>query len=146
MIHHKTSKTMRFIPIIAKSLLAIALLPLPGLAEDMPITAAEFDAYVTGRTLTYAVGGVVYGTEQYKAGRKVIWAFTEDECREGHWYEKDQQICFVYEDPNDPQCWLFYTGTNGLTARFIGDDEASELSEVAQSPGPLSCAGPDVGV
>lgn len=127
-------------------ILAIALLATPTLAADQnPMTGAEFEAYVTGQTLTYASGGTVYGTEQYKPGRKVIWAFTEDECREGYWYEKAKEICFVYEDPNDPQCWLFFKGAAGLQAQFMGEG-GSSLSEVAQSPGPMACMGPDVGV
>lgn len=126
---------------------ALCLLALPAHAADpLPMTGAEFDAYVTGQTLTYASGGEIYGTEQYKPDRKVIWAFTADECREGYWYEENQQICFVYEDPNDPQCWLFFKGDTGLRARFMGEGGGSDLSEVAQSPGPMSCMGPEVGV
>ena len=61
----------------------LALLPLPALAET-PMTGAEFEAYSTGKTLTYAQGGVVWGTEEYKANRRVMWAFTDAECREGY--------------------------------------------------------------
>lgn len=124
----------------------------PVLAETAPLappatpmTAAAFEAYVTGKTLTYAQGGTVYGTEQYKPDRKVVWAFTEDECREGYWFEKGPQICFVYEDPNDPQCWLFFMGNAGMKAQFVGDG-GGDLSEVAQSAGPMACMGPQVGV
>ncbi|MDB5663642.1 hypothetical protein [Cypionkella sp.] len=111
-----------------------------------PMTGAEFEAYVTGKTLTYALGGTVYGTEQYKAGRKVVWAFTEDECREGYWYESGPEICFVYEDPNDPQCWMFFMGKAGMSALFTGDGGGADLSEIAQSSGPMACMGPQVGV
>lgn len=127
------------------ALLCLAALPAHA-ADPQPMTGAEFEALVTGRTLTYASGGQVYGTEQYKPDRKVIWAFTADECREGYWYEAGEDICFVYEDPNNPQCWLFYNGPDGLRARFIGDPAGSELSVVDQSPGPMSCMGPEVGV
>lgn len=127
-----------------------ALLALPVLAQDtdlgLPMTAAEFDAYVTGRTLTYADGGTVYGTEEYRKDQKVIWAFTQAECREGYWYPEGEQICFVYEDPNDPQCWLFFKGPRGLQAQFMGLGGGAALSEVEQSAGPMSCAGPEVGV
>lgn len=111
-----------------------------------PMTGAAFESYVMGKTLTYALDGTIYGTEQYKTGRKVIWAFTEDECREGFWYEAGPQICFVYEDPNDPQCWLFFMGSAGMKAEFVGDGGGGNLSEVAQSAGPMSCMGPQVGV
>lgn len=119
----------------------------PLLADaQTPMTGAEFEAYVTGKTLTYAVEGQIYGIEQYKADRKVVWAFSEDECRDGIWYEEGPQICFVYEDPNNPQCWLFFMGAGGMSAQFMGDDSSDRLSEVAQSAGPMGCAGPDVGV
>ena len=117
----------------------------PLAPPEAPMTGAVFEAYVTGKTLTYARDGTIYGTEQYKAGRKVVWAFTEEECREGYWYEQGPQICFVYEDPNDPQCWLFFMGSAGMKAQFVGDG-GGDLSEVAQSAGPMACMGPQVGV
>jgi hypothetical protein len=125
----------------------ILLLAAPAaFAAETPMTGAEFEAYATGKILTYADSGTVWGTEQYKPDRRVVWAFTASECRDGYWYEKDDQICFVYEDPNDPQCWWFYRREGGIAARFVGDPEGITLSEVAQSDGPMPCAGPDVGV
>ena len=108
-------------------------------------SAAAFEAFVTGKTLSYSLAGQVFGTEVYKPDRKVIWAFTKEECREGYWYEKGPEICFVYEDPNDPQCWLFYSRADGMWARFVGDAADAPLSQVSPSQGPLSCAGPNVG-
>ena len=125
--------------------LILALLPLPARAET-PMTGAEFEAYSTGKILTYAMGGVVWGVEEYKPNRRVMWAFTDAKCREGYWYEKNQQICFVYEDPNDPKCWWFYLDAKGLRARFATDPPEMELSEVANSAEPMGCLGPDVGV
>ena len=122
-----------------------ALLCGPALAQT-PMTAAEFDAYATGKTLTFARDGAVWGTEQYLKDRRVLWAFTEEECRSGYWYARAQEICFVYEDRADPQCWLFYRGATGLSAQYVGDDAGAPLAEVAQSTGPLGCAGPDLGV
>lgn len=110
------------------------------------LTAEEFDAYTLGKTLTYSQGGEQFGIEQYLKDRKVRWAFTDGECREGRWYAKDDLICFVYEDPNDPQCWSFFLSGSGLKARFMNDPAGTELSEVQQSQGPMACAGPDVGV
>ncbi len=134
---------MRFltIPILCLGIGSIS----PAHAET-PMTAAEFDAYVTGKTLTYSVDGAVYGAEQYLPGRRVVWAFKDDQCSDGVWYEEANLICFAYESGIAPQCWNFYLGSSGLRAEFIGDDAASALSEVAQSPTPLICAGPDVGV
>jgi hypothetical protein len=113
---------------------------------ETQMTGAEFEAYATGKTLTYAAQGQIYGVEQYLPGRRVRWAFIDDTCRIGTWYEAQEQICFVYEHDATPQCWTFHLGASGLTARFVTDPPGTELTEVGQSPDPLACAGPDVGV
>lgn len=125
--------------------LIFSLLPAVTLAEA-PMTAAEFEAATTGRTLTYAEGGQVYGVEQYKPGRRVLWAFRGDQCREGIWYEDAGDICFIYEHDPTPQCWQFHKRPGGMTARFMGRDAGTDLSVVAETSDPLLCAGPDVGV
>jgi hypothetical protein len=117
----------------------------PSVAET-PMGAAEFDAYVTGKTLTYAEAGVVFGTEQYLPNRRVRWAFTDDICQFGRWYEQDGRICFVYDHDPTPQCWQFWRSDTGLRARFASDQEGRELTEVQDSDQPLACAGPEVGV
>ena len=128
--------------------LLLPMLPVPVSGQSgTPMTAEEFDAYVTGRTLTYGIGGTAYGIEQYLPGRRVLWAFVADECREGVWYPQGQEICFVYDyDPDNPQCWLFWQSEDGLVAQFMNDGGMTELVEVDQSDGPLTCAGPLVGV
>lgn len=113
---------------------------------NAPLTASEFEAYATGKTLSYAQDGVIWGSEQYLPGRKVIWAFTEDDCQFGHWFEDQGNICFVYENDPAPQCWRFFRETGGLRAIFMGADGGTSLSEVAQSTTPLNCPGPEVGV
>ncbi|WP_151720452.1 hypothetical protein [Gemmobacter serpentinus] len=110
-----------------------------------PLSADEFDAYATGKTLTYAESGQIFGTEQYLTNRRVRWAFTDDVCKIGHWYPQDDLICFVYEDERNPQCWEFWREGNGLRARFNGDPAGTELSEVQQTSAPMPCYGPDVG-
>lgn len=123
--------------------------PMPQpMPEGAPMTAEEFDAYTLGRTLSYAFNGTSYGIEEYLPNRRVRWAFSEDVCQEGVWYQRDQNICFLYEDSTmDEQCWRFYETEGGLRAVFQGPDGPStELYEVQQSDGPLSCMGPGVGV
>lgn len=134
---------MRFFAIL--SAVALILCASPGLAET-PMTATEFDAYATGKTLTYSVDGAVYGAEQYLPGRRVIWAFKGNVCSDGVWYEEAGLICFRYENNADAQCWNFHSTPSGLRAEFVGDADGTPLSEVDQSPFPLNCAGPDVGV
>lgn len=130
--------------------LILALLPLPALSQptlaETLMTASEFDAYVTGRVMDFTLDGQVWGTEQYKANRRVMWAFTAAECKEGVWYDQGDQICFLYDDPNDPQCWYFYKTDTGVKVRFAADPEGTTMSTVTESPGPLGCPGPDVGV
>jgi hypothetical protein len=128
-----------------RTALCLALLPQLAHAAETPLSGAEFEAYTTGKTLTFASQGQVYGAEQYLPGRRVKWAFTEDICREGTWYEDAGQICFVYDYDPTPQCWIFWQD-GGLRARFVSTDSGTELHEVSQSTGPLPCAGPEVGV
>jgi hypothetical protein len=128
-------------------LLATALLcAAPALAADAPMSAAEFEAFATGKTLTYALGGEVYGAEQYLPGRRVLWAFKGEECRRGFWYEEAGEVCFIYDHDGTPQCWRFLKGPGGLRAKFSGDPDGAELAAVQESETPLTCAGPDLGV
>lgn len=129
--------------------LGLALLPIAAIAAEpgsgTAMTGAQFEAYTTGKTLTFSSQGQVYGAEQYLPGRRVMWAFTEDICREGIWYEQEGQICFVYDYDPTPQCWVFWQD-GGLNALFMGEESGTRLKEISQSPAPLPCAGPQVGV
>jgi len=125
----------------------IALIIAVATPAHAQMTGAEFDAYVTGHTLTYSDQGVTYGIEEYLPGRRVRWAFLGDQCREGYWYDADGQICFVYEDrPSDPQCWEFRNDRGRLSARFVGASDGRELYEAHRSEEPMVCLGPEVGV
>lgn len=131
-----------------RHLLLAALLSAAPLvaAAQTPMDADAFETYVTGKTLTYSRGREVFGTEQYLPGRRVRWAFTGEACTDGEWYQDGDYICFLYPEEPDPQCWVFTLGDQGLIARFRGDPPGAELTEVEQSPEPLACPGPDVGV
>jgi hypothetical protein len=120
----------------------------PAAAQDTgaPMSGEEFEAYTTGKTLTFGVGGRPYGVEQYLENRRVIWAFIGEECREGRWFEAGEMICFSYDDdPARLHCWEFYDSEAGLLARIRNGSGATELVEVEQSPAPLHCPGPRVG-
>ena len=110
------------------------------------LTAEEFDAYTLGKTLSYSSQGEPYGVEQYLSNRRVRWAFIDDTCRIGHWYEDAGNICFVYEHDATPQCWTFHLQDGKLMARFTSDEPGTELNELTQTKEPLACTGPDVGV
>ncbi len=133
----------------ATALVLTITAPLPVQAQSA-MTGPEFEAYVTGRTLTFAENGIVYGIEEYLRDRRVRWAFVGDECQEGYWYDAQidggPMICFVYEHaPDDHQCWTFFRSSRGLKARFMNDPAARELYEVQQSGEPMMCLGPRVG-
>jgi hypothetical protein len=145
---------MRY-PLIAAILTALTLGPvplyadpprsaLPGATLGPALSAAEFDAYSTGKTLFYAQEGAIWGAEHYMPNHQVMWAFAGNACEYGQWYEDQGAICFVYEGNPDPNCWYFYRGARGLIAEFLGG--TGHLSEVGQSNEPLDCAGPQVGV
>ncbi|WP_377188809.1 hypothetical protein [Ruegeria meonggei] len=110
------------------------------------LSGAEFDNYTQGKTLFYGFEGQVYGVERYMPNRRVIWSFLDGECKEGIWYERNNQICFLYEDRLDPQCWVFTRSGNGLAAQFEGDPAQTELYEAEDIDEEMVCYGPDVGV
>jgi hypothetical protein len=114
-------------------------------AQEM-LGAEAFDALTRGKTFYYGRAGAPYGAEDYLEGRRVRWSFLDGQCKDGYWYEEAGLICFVYDDDPDPQCWSFVQGTRGLIARFENDPAATELYEVEQSPKPMLCLGPKIGV
>jgi hypothetical protein len=124
---------------------------LPALAQETastPMNAQAFDTYTLGRTLSFNVDGTPYGVEQYLPNRRVRWTFIGDQCQDGVWYERNGNICFLYENaPTNEQCWEFYETDTGLRAVFQGiDGPTTELYEVQQNDEPMACFGPGVGV
>ncbi len=131
--------------VLPAGLLALLLAAPADAADDTAMTAAEFEAYVEGKTLYYSGLGGDFGIEQYLPGRRVVWRFLEDDCQYGKWYENDtNQICFVYEEDPTPKCWTFWTEDGRLAARFENNPGA-ELYEARQTTDPLQCRGPAVG-
>jgi hypothetical protein len=127
------------------SVLLILASALPATAET-PLTPEEFEAYVTGKTLTYSSRGIPFGIEEYREGRRVVWSYLDGQCEDGAWYAAGDMICFVYEAFPEHQCWTFYLRDGGLFARFRNDPDATELYETHQSREPMQCLGPKVGV
>ncbi|AAV94630.1 hypothetical protein KQ247_15510 [Ruegeria pomeroyi] len=124
----------------------ILTLMAPAAVAQPVMSAEEFDRYTLGKTLFYGFDGTAYGVERYLSGRRVIWSFLDGECKEGIWYEAAGQICFVYEDRPDPQCWVFRDTGGGLVAQFEGDPTQTELYEAEEIGEEMLCYGPDVGV
>lgn len=127
------------------TLAALAVLALPTLA-DTPVTAEEFEAHVTGKTVTYQQFDYVFGIEEYLPDRKVRWSVAPNECQYGSWYPQDDDICFVYEYDPTPACWTFWLKNGALVALSVNSGPGEELREVSADDTPLPCPGPDVGV
>ncbi|MEL7098797.1 MAG: hypothetical protein AAGM84_08220 [Pseudomonadota bacterium] len=128
-----------------RQLFLLCILWAAPLAAD-PMSAAEFEAYTTGRTLYFGQNGEAYGAEIYHENRRVTWSFLDGECKDGYWYDDGPLICFVYEDRPEPQCWTFELASGGLIARFENDPGATELYEALDRGDDLLCLGPKVGV
>ncbi|MCE8007923.1 hypothetical protein [Aestuariivita sp.] len=109
------------------------------------MTAEQFEAYTTGKTLFYSVDGADYGVERYLDGRRVQWSFLDGECIDGTWYEEAGRICFAYEAWDAPQCWYFTQTPRGLKAEFA--DENGRMAEyLASDRGEdMVCLGPKIG-
>lgn len=126
-------------------MILLVLIVQPAAAQS-PLSGAEFDVYTRGKTLFYGFDGQAYGVERYLPNRRVIWSYLDGNCMEGIWYEREDQICFLYEDQFDPQCWVFTQSGGGLIAQFEGDPTATELYEAKDIGEEMLCYGPDVGV
>ncbi|WP_422047995.1 hypothetical protein [Shimia sp.] len=125
---------------------AITLLPHTAQAQSA-MSGAEFEAYVTGKTLFFEADGQRYGVEEYLPNRRVRWSFLDGQCKEGEWFEQGAQICFVYEDNPSPQCWSFFESARGLTATFENEPNGTVLYEIDPAAGEeMLCLGPQVGV
>ena len=111
-----------------------------------PMDGASFDAYTKGKTLFYGQNGQAYGAEVYLDNRRVKWSFLDGLCKEGYWYEEAGQICFVYEDNPDPQCWAFSTQSGKLSATFENVPGATELYEADDVGEEMICLAPNLGV
>lgn len=127
-------------------LVLISFLAQPALAADQPISPAEFEALVMGKTLSYASPAGEYGAEEYLEDRRVRWSYLDGDCIDGRWYEAGDQVCFVYDGVEFPQCWQFYLRADKLIAQFKNDERAQQMFETQRRDEPLLCLGPDVGV
>ena len=127
-------------------LIVLACLPLTAFGEETPLSAEAFDAYVTGKTISYSSNGLPFGAEDYLDGRRVRWSYLDGDCLEGTWYPQGSMICFVYETIPEPQCWSFFLDRGGLIARFENRPDARPLYEMSERSEPLVCPGPRIGV
>ncbi len=103
-----------------------------------PMTAEEFDAYVTGKILTFgSPGNPNFGVEHYLPQRRVLWSAFNGECIEGRWYEADQNICFAYEGTDEHHCWTVFKTPDGIQA--TNADSGQIIFEANEDPSALVC-------
>jgi hypothetical protein len=108
------------------------------------MTAAEFEAWSTGKTLVYSLGGSLWGSEMHLAGRSTLDDGDGDICRPGRWYAEGDNICFTDEANSGPFCWRFFRDGDQVFAEAAADAVGARYS-VALSDMPVSCT-PGLGV
>jgi hypothetical protein len=130
---------------LGPALIALALNTAPALAQT-PMTADEFDAFATGKTLEFLRDGAVFGTEAYLPDRSVLLASEgEGDCLKGRWYDKGGLICFAYDDLPGEHCWTIWATNDGLRTlpSFASPTDTPRIIHEAASP--LACATPYIG-
>jgi len=127
--------------------LALAAFGLPQIALA-EMSAEEFEAYTTGKTLFFSLNGQDYGVERYKSDRRVEWSFLDGECTPGIWYEDSGYICFAYEGWAEEQCWIFEQTQSGLIATFSRTNQAGRQNQyfAYEKDEEMLCLGPETGV
>lgn len=116
------------------------LLTVSAAQAQAPMTAAEFDAYVTGRILSFGTeGDPTFGVEQYLPDRRVLWSRGDGQCTNGIWYEDAGDICFLYENDPEPKCWAIYEDPAGLRAVYTTRPDTTVIFEAEDYSIPLIC-------
>lgn len=104
------------------------------------MTGAEFEAYVTGRIISFGTeGNPGFGVEQYLEERRVLWSPGDGTCTNGVWYESKGDICFRYDGDPEPKCWAIYREGDGLRAVFTTRPGTSVIFEAEDYSVPLIC-------
>lgn len=117
-----------------------------GAQAQTPMSAAEFEAYFTGKTMYFEFKGRPFGGEQYMPNRRVRWSVENGKCETGQWYPSGEMICFVYDGNPDPKCWSFYQNGTDIQAFYQNDPTQTMLRISKETAAPLMCLGPEVGV
>ncbi|WP_342071708.1 hypothetical protein [Yoonia algicola] len=122
-----------------RSLAICLVLATPAVAQDT-MTGPEFDAYVTGRTITFRTAtNPLFGIERYLEGRRVMWSDFAGTCQYGVWFESKGDICFRYEGDPEHKCWEIYAEPEGLRGIYTTRPDTTVIYEVPDSDAPLIC-------
>lgn len=127
--------------------LALLLLSLasPALAQT-PMSPAEFEAWSTGKTLSYSIGGDILGSEAYFPGRTVRDADTGGPCIDGTWHAQGDAVCFVYPARDGVHCWTYWRDGAAVFAKPLAAAPEDPPQRVTEAASPLTCPAPGVGV
>ena len=107
--------------------------------RNKPMTAAEFEAYVTDRIISFATSdNAAFGVEHYRKNREVVWSRGDGTCLSGKWYPQNGDICFVYESDPQPKCWRITRGKSGLRGAYTTVPNSTVIFET-RKPVPLTC-------
>jgi len=122
-----------------RSLTLCLMLATPAMAQE-GMTAQEFDAYVTGRTITFSTPlNPTFGVERYLPGRRVMWSTFDGTCQYGVWFESKGDICFRYEGDPEHKCWTIYAESDGLRGVFTTRPNTTVIYENPAREDPLIC-------
>ena len=122
--------------------LAFTLAVAAPAAAQSPMSGAEFEAYVTGRIMSFgSEGDPTFGVEQYLPNRRVIWSTGNGECTNGVWYESKGDICFRYDGDPEAKCWAIYEEETGIRAVFTTRPSTTVIFEAEDFTVPLICDG-----
>lgn len=122
-----------------RSLAICLFLAAPLQAQDA-MTGPEFDAYVTGKTITFRTEtNPNFGIERYLPNRRVMWSAFDGTCKYGVWFESKGDICFRYNDVQVPQCWTIYDEPDGLRGLYTTNPNTTVIFELLDREEPLIC-------
>ena len=110
------------------------------------MSAAEFDARVTGKTIYYNILGVPSGIEEYRTDRRARWMDADGECVDGTWFEENGTICFDYPDYGPVQCWHVLDKGGQLHAYKVGTSPMLGFISYREDTKPLPCRAPNLGM
>ena len=125
----------------SKTALAVTLLLLgTSVTAQDTMTAAEFDAHVTDRTITNRTElNPTFGVERYLPGRRVMWSTFDGICQYGVWYESKGDICFRYDYDPEPKCWTMYDEPGGMRGVYTTRAPYTVIFEILDREDPLIC-------
>lgn len=127
------------------ALCAALCLAATGAFAETPMTAAEFEAWSTGKTLDYYIDGELWGSEQHLEDRATLDADLDGPCIAGRWSPRGDAICFAYDGSPGPHCWRFLRDGDQVWAEILNEGDSARFL-VQTTEAPLACPGPDVGV